>query len=49
LAKAGAYAQAFSSNKNPGKPYGLDPLTAYWIGVGYDAGARGVFGKAADQ
>jgi hypothetical protein len=40
---AGLYARNFSSNADPSKPYGLDPITLHYITVGYKIGQSGVF------
>lgn len=42
---AGVYAQIMSSNKNPDRPYGLDPRTAELTILGYTTGATGVYGN----
>ena len=39
LQTAGDFAKHFSSNYSPSSPYGLDPRTAEFIRVGYQAGA----------
>ena len=46
LSLAGTFAQHFSSNYAPNKPYGLDLRTASFIRAGYQAAASGVFGEA---
>ena len=40
---AGLYARNFSSNADPSKPYGLDPITLHYITQGYKIGQSGVF------
>jgi len=40
---AGLYARNFSSNADPSKPYGLDPVTLHYITQGYKIGQSGVF------
>lgn len=47
LTIAGRYARFRSRNAKPDQPYGLDPRQAKYIETGYQAGASGVFGQAA--
>ncbi|HWA69410.1 MAG TPA: hypothetical protein VG821_06215, partial [Rhizomicrobium sp.] len=48
LSLAGTFARYFSSNYMPNQPHGLDPRTASLIKAGYNTGASGVLGKAAN-
>jgi hypothetical protein len=43
LEVAGLYARNFSSNTDPSKPHGLDPITLHYITQGYKIGQSGVF------
>jgi hypothetical protein len=43
LTTAGRFAQIFSRNAKPDRPYRLDPRTAEFIKVGYDEGRRHLF------
>lgn len=47
LSMAGTFSRLFSSNYTSDAPFGLDPRTQALIRSGYQAGASGVFGKAA--
>lgn len=46
LSIAGTFASLRSDNKKPDQPYGLDAQTAEFIKIGYEAGAKGMFGPA---
>lgn len=46
LSIAGTFASLRSDNKKSDQPYGLDAQTAEFIKIGYEAGAKGMFGPA---
>ena len=47
LSIAGRFASIRSINRRPELPHRLDPQTAEFIKVGYNAGMKGMFGPAA--